>query len=279
MSRLHFDQVILWLSLPPDRVLLQQIKAQLSVFDYMDQYSEFLSGKAQQRMKREEMLLLQGVDLVLASSMGLSYRSLVHNPNTHLVYNGVSEPFFAPLAHPTLIALPQRPIIGYVGTLGTWIDQPLLKRLALELPEWSVVLIGPEAADFSKLKGIANLHFIGERPHSEIPSLISQFDVAMIPFIINELTTDINPIKLFEYMAMGKPIISTLLPEVQRYASLVLMADDHDEFVRLVTLAHNEDRTLQSIRKSVASQNTWHDRVRQIEQLFQESTSKLRIKS
>jgi hypothetical protein len=127
------------------------------------------------------------------------------------------------------------PIIGFFGLLADWVDLEIVRALAIARPRWSFVLIGEVRTDIVRLKEFSNVHFLGRRPYQTLPAYCKAFDVAILPFVWNELTLAANPLKMREYLAAGLPLISTPLPEVVRLQHLVLMARTAEEY-----LAHIE---------------------------------------
>jgi glycosyltransferase involved in cell wall biosynthesis len=110
--------------------------------------------------------------------------------------------------------LPAGPIIGFFGLLSEWVDQALLLRLARALPQAHVVLIGKADVDVAALKGVSNIHVLGPRLFTALPAYLAHFTVGIIPFVVNDLTRAVNPIKLREMLSGGCPVVSSALPEV-----------------------------------------------------------------
>jgi GT2 family glycosyltransferase len=135
---------------------------------------------------------------------------------------------------PDLAAIPH-PRVGYFGTLREYtVDLGLLERVARELPDAQVVIVGPVICDAGAIASLPNVHLLGARPYEEVPRYGSGFDVALMPWLPNEWIRFSNPIKLKEYLALGLPVVSTDFPEARRYAAHVRVAADADEFVALV---------------------------------------------
>jgi len=127
-------------------------------------------------------------------------------------------------------------IVGYYGAMARWMDYELLKTAAAKLPNVDFVLIGKkydDSFDASGVDSIPNIHFIGPVPYQDLPQYANKFDLYTIPFLVNSITNATSPLKLFEYMAMGKPILTTAMKESSKYAS-VNVSHDHDEYVRMV---------------------------------------------
>jgi glycosyltransferase involved in cell wall biosynthesis len=136
-----------------------------------------------------------------------------------------------------LVAVP-RPRLGFFGGIDDYVvDLPLLERVAREVPQATLVLIGDATCSMERLEALPNVHWLGFRPYEEIPAYGAGFDVALMPWLRNEWIEHANPIKLKEYLALGLPIVSTDFPEVHHYADVVAIAADDDAFVTLVRAA------------------------------------------
>ena len=136
------------------------------------------------------------------------------------------------------------PRIGFFGNLrDQLVDFDLLERLARELPHVQVVLVGDATRAMERLTAHSNIHWFGFRPYNDVPRYGAGFDVAIMPWNDNEWIRNCNPIKLKEYLALGLPVVSTDFPEVRRYESVVRIARDADDFVRLVAADDPRRRT------------------------------------
>lgn len=156
-----------------------------------------------------------------------------------------------------------KPIIGYYGALASWFDYEMVKYLARIKPEYNIVLLGikyDDSYDKTNLKEYENIYFLGAKEYSVLPNYANHFNVCTIPFLINDITKSTSPLKLFEYMALGKPIITTDMIECRKYKS-VMIAKDKEEFVKLVDEAiklekENDANYFELLRKE-ALENTW----------------------
>jgi glycosyltransferase involved in cell wall biosynthesis len=147
--------------------------------------------------------------------------------------------------------------------------------MARDPPGWKFVLIGRmEDQRILKLKEYGNIEFLGEVPHSAIAAFLAAWDVAMIPFLVNDLTVATNPIKLYEYFSAGLPVISSRLPEVELYPDLVYIADTPPEFSAMVTQAVQEDAALKKRRVGVSRRETWSARAETLLDLITPLVSK-----
>ena len=169
----------------------------------------------------------------------------------------------------------KHPVIGFIGAISDWVDVDLICRLAERHPEYSVLLVGPVNSGKDKLETKSNIVMVGTKPYETLPSYLSNIDVCLIPFKINNITLASNPIKMYEYLAAGKPVVSTALPEVIRNASgIVYIGKDEEDFIKKVEMAVKEtegkDETAAYERVDFARKNSWESRVDVIDQLLNE---------
>jgi len=249
------------------------------VYDCMDRWTDFPDVIAHpwRHLFVEELEagLLRRADVVLCSALGLydAKRTSARGP-VELVRNGADIEHFLPTgrAVPADLATLPRPIIGYVGAVAGWVDFELLRAVALARPAWSLVLVGPvfqgqsmgDARALAPVAGLPNVHLLGLRPYAEVPAYVEAFDVATIPFVLNGLTADTNPIKVYEYLATGVPVVSTPLPEVEQMEG-VSVAGDAGAFVRAVedSQTTRHDPAAIAARIAVARENSWEARAAQ----------------
>jgi glycosyltransferase involved in cell wall biosynthesis len=218
-------------------------------------------------------MLLEKADLVTATADKLFQQArekvegrLILNPNAVDVMHfsrTISEPP-KDIAH---IVDNKKPIIGYYGALAEWFDYDLLKYLA-ENTDYNYVMIGPDYDNSMHEHGldlISNIYILGPRKYEDLPCYLQFFDVAIIPFKINKITESTSPVKLFEYMAGGKPIVTTAMHECKKYKS-VLIAESKEDFIKKIEQAIKLKNSKEYIRllEKEASENTWDARVKEI---------------
>jgi teichuronic acid biosynthesis glycosyltransferase TuaH len=162
-----------------------------------------------------EPALLRKADAVLCNSLDFTARARQYNPRSYYIGNGFDAAQFADAEHapePADLAAIPGPRIGYVGALLTLrLDLPLLLALARARPAWQFVLVGWEDADFaqSALHGLPNVHFLGRKHTREVPAYVRHFDVCINPQVLNDITRSNFPLKILEYLAVGKPVVAT----------------------------------------------------------------------
>jgi len=145
----------------------------------------------------------------------------------------------ATTALPADVAGLPHPVFGYFGVVDERLDYALIAALADAAPQGSVVIVGPTAkVDPAELPRRPNLHWLGQRAYADLPAYTKAFDVCLMPFALNEATENINPTKTLEYMAAGKPVVSTAVADVVRqFTSIVDVGHDHREFIALAMRA------------------------------------------
>ena len=256
----------LWTFLPNAVEYVGKLGESLVVYYCIDEWSSFtyLDGQKMSAMERQ---LMQRADVCFMTAHSLLESKKGINPNTFLASHGVDYAHFAKALAPAtaipaeITSLPH-PIIGFFGLIHEWIDLDLLAKMARMHADWSIVLIGESVVDTSVLKPLPNIYLLGRRPYETLPSYCRAFDVGIIPFEVNELTRNINPIKLREYLSAGLPVVSTDLPEAKFYGDHVYVARGHAEFVSKVEQAICEDSAEARRRRSdLMKGETWEARV------------------
>jgi len=251
------------------------------VYDCMDLHTGFSNSSA--LTQRDEKRLLENSDLVLASSHTLYEHAKTVNKQTILVPNGADFSFFHQAnEHIDIEEIDDnaKPIIGYYGAIADWFDTSLVGDLASSHPEWTFLLIGStDLADLDPLEGLPNVHLLGEKPYSELPAYLSNFDVCIIPFRKTPLTHATNPVKLFEYLSAGKPIVSTRLDEISRYEKYVRLADTVEAWEKAIKKSLAEEKTTELLNKrfNYAMENSWEERTRRIKAAFAKLFPKISI--
>jgi len=152
----------------------------------------------------------------------------------------------------------KKPIIGFFGLISEWVDLKIIDSLAKDYPDCSIVILGDASVDISSLRMHTNVHLLGKVPYDELPSYASRFDVGIIPFKINELTAAVNPLKLLEYLALGLPVVTTPMHEVEKFKDYIYIANDLNEFTKMVDKAiKNDTEKMKEERKKIIKNYSW----------------------
>jgi glycosyltransferase involved in cell wall biosynthesis len=219
----------------------------------------------------------------VASSSDLYDRCKFVNKNAYFVQHGVDQKHFAGAlsrdGRHRPQDLPAGKVVGFFGLLSEWIDQSLLVRLAHDLPQVSIVLIGKSDVDITRLRSQSNIHLLGTKSFAELPAYVACFDVGIIPFVVNELTRAVSPIKLKEMLAAGCPVVSTALPEVEKCQRLSsLAATNHSEAQQsdgeAVAIAGNADEFISLVERRLEHPLPFSQKLRLSEKMKDESWEK-----
>ena len=213
-----------------------------TVYDCMDELAQFRF--APPALREREQLLISRSDVVFTGGYQLFQSKSRYHNNVHFYGCGVDAEHYskARLAETELpsdvVNLP-KPIFGYFGVIDERLDYALLTQLAREMPHASIVMVGPFAkVEKQSLPNLPNIHWLGQRSYADLPALVKSFNVCLMPFALNEATQYINPTKTLEYMAAGKPVVSTAVPDVlHHFTPIVDVALTADEFVTAVRRA------------------------------------------
>jgi glycosyltransferase involved in cell wall biosynthesis len=168
-----------------------------------------------------------------------------------------------------------RPIIGYVGGIHSVFDVGMLAEMARARSDWSWVLVGPQQTSTRVLRRMSNIYLSGPKPHEQLPDFIRRFDVGIVPYLSNGYTATVIPTKINEYLAMGKPVVSTDIPEVGRFnrqhGVIITCPNRPDEFIASIESAlrsgGGEDEAAR--RRAVASANDWGERAERMSRIVE----------
>lgn len=217
------------------------------------------------RLEASEMAIARAADVVFVQSADFRRRFAPANQNIHELQFGVNLEIFT--ANATVPRAPElgdmsRPLLGYVGGLHRHVDFGLLRNVARAFPAGTLVMVGPTQSDPGDLRNEPNVRFLGARKFGELPALLAGFDVGLIPYHRSEYTDTVFPTKLYEYLAMGLPVVSTDLPELRQLrlpAEALRLADGPAPFIAAVAAALEDLSPSAAARRSaLARERDWN---------------------
>ena len=287
MKKLGFsDDHIFWTYLPATFATLERLyppgetsSPALVIYHCVDEHSafpgHFISPEV---VKSYDDTLTKRADLVVTTSESLRKSRETLNPHVYTVLNAVDVDLFAEALTsldslpPDLATIPE-PRLGIVGVHDYRLDVDAVEALVQGDPGWQVVLIGPlriSHTDVARLKRLPSVHLLGGKPRQELPSYLRGLSAALIPYRVCELTRNIFPLKLFEYLAAGLPVIAGGLPELERYKGVVSLAETVEDYPGLVRVAIAEDsKEKRAERVALAAKNSWKHRVGEISDMVE----------
>lgn len=219
-----------------------------------------------QRIRAQDRALCRRADLTIVCSEALAQSRMARSRRLLLLPNGVNVEHYRTVGAAPAERRDRAPVLGYTGTLHPGrIDVALLEAVARRFADGSIVLIGPNhlpPGDTRRLEALGNVRLTGPAPYERLPGLMSAFDVCIVPHLETAFTESLNPIKLWEYLAAGKPIVSTRVAGFRDYPGLVRLASDADGFADACRAAAAErDPARVAERRAEAARHTWAARV------------------
>ncbi len=237
------------------------------VYHCIDRFIAGQRGRKRIVIQQQENEILQSADCIFVNSTGLKeeFQTKTNSPIT-LIPSAVDVAHFqrTKAVHPELETIPH-PRLGFSGTLDARVDSKLIEKIAHSRPCWHIILLGDQRPGFqnaSKLNSIPNIHFLGKKTYQDLPLWLNGFDVFLIPYKQNERTFYISPLKFYEYLAVGKPIVTVPLPEISEFHNISYFASNPESFVAAVESAIASDTDIHvRLRKKLAYSNSWESRI------------------
>lgn len=243
------------------------VKRRKLVYYCVDDHAGF-AGVDALRFQEKDRSLTARADLVFCSSRKLFEQKHRINARTRYLPHGVNYRLFSKALFDSELPIAaaaglRAPVLGFFGHISyDWVDVELLKYLARERPEWTLLLLGRYSMQRDEFAGLPNIVYLGEKEFEALPGYCKAMDLALIPFVVSPLTQNCNPLKLYEYLAAGLPVVSTEIPEVRTFGGDVKVASTHGEFLALCERALEEDSAQARAARSRSVANaTWDDRI------------------
>lgn len=265
-STINFKEgknLCLWISDAIHYPLIKLMKPKISVYDNTDAII-FRDAKKQKFHTTLRHRTIKDSSVSFFTSQLYFKEGKAYSYNCHYIPNGVDINNFRKRHYPVPKEMKKikRPILGFVGTLDLRIDRQLIKEIVIKRPHVSLVFVGPTIDNFLKFRNEERLFFLGKKEYKDIPNYINQFDVALIPYRLFENTKFMYPVKLHEYLILGKPVVSTNLLEVRQFSEVIYIAKNSQEFIAKIDEAlreKGEGRRKRWVQTALA--NTWDHRL------------------
>lgn len=282
-KKLGFENPILWSFLPNVESLFGSFSEKLSLYYITDDFTQF-SGHPAKAIEKMESCLIDKCDIVIASAKRLAEKKSLNGKEIKIISHGVDHKHFAQglslsdADWPADVKGIKHPIIGFYGEINAWLDLNMLAEAARMRSEWSFVLLGRIAVEVGNIRFLTelpNVHHLGQKRFKELPAYCAAFDVALIPMKLNELTLNVNPLKLREYLAAGVAVVSAPLPEVLPYKDVVKFATTADELIAAADewLKKNRKEFAPILSQRVANES-WDSKVEEISRIIEEELSR-----
>jgi glycosyltransferase involved in cell wall biosynthesis len=267
IAKLGYKKWILWFALPGPGYVLGHLKEAHSVYYCIDNYSA-LPGVDKKSVAQLDASLTAGAGSLFVAPPSVFEQKKAANKHVYFSPHGVDFDLFSQGSKPDTEIMPQManvtgPAVGYWGLVAEWTDVKLLADLARARPEITVVLIGHASVDVSELDGLKNVMMVGPQPYKTLGRWAKSFDACLIPYKLNNsFTMNGNPLKLREYLAAGKPVVSISVPEIERFKDYVYIAGSTEEFISHVDKAIL-DKAPEAVeqRMQLFAKASWESRV------------------
>ena len=263
MRKLGFGKRISWFVVPHPGPLAKRLGESLTVYYCIDDYASY-PGMDKVAIQALDDDLTRQSDVVFVAPRALLEPKRKLNANIHFSPHGVDFEMFSQASDPATQLVDEvrelkHPVIGYFGTVGEFVDFDLLAFLVESRPQWTFLFVGLIHADVSRLRSYPNVIFAGPRPYETLPRWAAAFDVAIYAHQVNRQTKHSNPLKLREYLATGKPVVSVVTPETATFGEVVYLAEDREAYLAAIERAMREDSAELRQKRMAAVQSTSWD--------------------
>ena len=271
---LGFERPLLWSYVPQADWLVDTLQPSANVYHCVDVIAA-QKGVAAAAFRGAEAHFAAQADLVLASAPALAERMRTLNERVFYAPNVADTDRFATALEdgPTdaaMAALPRPRIVFTGAVVATKLDLALLEGVARARPEWTIALVGPIGAgdprtDISALERLPNVHLLGARPYSALPEVLRGAEVALVPYAINDLTRSVFPMKVYEYLAAGLPVVTTPLPALAQTTGVIVAADARATVAAIERALAEDGVPARRARSAAVRGNSWDARLDEID--------------
>lgn len=279
MKKNQMKDPIVWLYTHFNKSLVKKLGCKKALYECVDDYASAKGLIKAKTVNKHETETLKTVSAVIVTADSLKPKMMLHNRNVHIISNAANinhfnHAYFNKKNEPSDLQMLKKPRLVFLGAIQYWVDQKLLAEIAQKRPQWQIVMIGPVAVNISVLKSFKNIHFLGRKDYDLLPDYLSHCNVALNPYKVDGVAEGCSPLKLYEYLAAGLPVVSTEMPEARKFESVVKVAKDYNEYIMFLDelLNTNADKFNNIKQKAIniSQSHSWENRFKQVETVLQE---------
>jgi glycosyltransferase involved in cell wall biosynthesis len=273
--RMSMHNPIIWANIPSVEQIFCSYKSPLKIYYCPDRFSAFpfVQKKIVESMEKK---IVEAADLVIGTSKSLvNYLETYNKPVIYLPHGVDYEHFAKALNYcqcpPQLLNIKGK-IVLYFGRVDEWFDTAAVKNLAERNKTVNIVILGDIATDVSLIKKLSNVHFLGFIAYQRLPNFLHYADCCILPFQLNELVENVNPLKVYEYLAAGCPVVASPLPELLNHSEYVSVYHNADEFERLILIELEKGKgSRRSVISNSVRNQSWEEKAKEIERLIEDA--------
>jgi len=279
MKRTGMESPLLWLYSHYNQPLIKKLGCKRALYECVDEFSGAMGLIRADVVMGQEKATLESVDVAIVTAPGLKSSKVSYNRNIHVVPNAANVGHFiraerATMSEPADLTPIPHPRLIFVGGIAYWVDLDLIRHLARSRPAWQIVMVGPVMVGLGNLEKLENVHFQGRKSYDELPSYLAWSDVALNPYKVDSVAQNCSPLKLYEYMAAGLPVVSTDMPESRKFPSLIMVAEDYDEFVlaaeKVLAWPPHVRHEYSRLARQESQKHSWESRFLEVERIARE---------
>lgn len=276
MRTLGMKSPVLWLYTHYNKPLVKKLGCKKALYECVDDYAGAKGLIRARAVQKQEAETLRSVDAAIVTADSLKPPKVKYNRNIRVVPNAANVSHFNRAIsgnekEPDELTPITRPRLVFLGMTACWVDLDLLEHIAAARATWQIVLVGPWSVNINRFDNIQNVHFLGRKPYDVLPRYLAFCDVALNPYKVDDVARGCSPLKLYEYLAAGLPIVSTEMPEARKFDGLVRVAASCDEFVAHIEeiLAWDKDTRSSYLSAAVeeSKRHSWENRFLEVERI------------
>lgn len=277
MAKLAISNPLLWLYSHYNEPLIRKLGCRKALYECVDEFSAAKGLIKPNVVKNQERATLESVDAAIVTAPGLKRTKSLYNRNINVIPNGANVGHFNAAenrSEPEDLRPIPHPRLTFVGGIAYWVDLELIRYLANLRPDWQIVMIGPVMVNLLGIDRLRNVHILRRKPYDDLPAYLAWSDIALNPYRVDSIAENCSPLKLYEYMAAGLPVVSTDMPEARKFPGIVDVARSYDAFGAAINSILDWQPEKRAERSQAAKEeslnHSWESRFLEVDRIARE---------